>query len=267
MLTPTTGGSSPSAPWPRSALRATRVAFALLTRLPVGPAHVRSGDLRGATAAFPLVGVVVGGVLVATWVAAEPLLGPLPAGVLAVLATVALTGAFHEDGLADTVDGLWGGHTPERRVEIMRDSRIGAYGTIALVGTLLLQVALLSGLETADVVRAGLVGHVLSRGGILLLIRWLPAHSDQGSGAQVARPVGPAGTTLAAITCLVVVVAATGPWAGVPVVAALLGLGLVRRAVRRRVGGLVGDVLGAGQQVALLAAMGAVVGLARAGLT
>ncbi|HVM19025.1 MAG TPA: adenosylcobinamide-GDP ribazoletransferase, partial [Egibacteraceae bacterium] len=154
-------------------LRLLAVAVQFLTRFPVPAIRVDDGDLRRASAAFPLVGVFVAAVGIAVRAAAEPLWGPLPATVTAVLAMVAATGAFHEDGLADAVDGIWGGWDPEQRVAIMRDSRIGTYGTVAVVGNLGLRVALLAPLRLGVFVTAVLCGHVLGRAaGLVMAASW-----------------------------------------------------------------------------------------------
>jgi adenosylcobinamide-GDP ribazoletransferase len=258
--------SSPP-PWrgPREWARVVAVAFQFLTRLPVPQIPVVDGDLRRATAAFPLVGVVVGVVGWGAFAAVAPLLGTAVAAVAAVAVTVAVTGAFHEDGLADTFDGLWGGWDPDRRLTIMRDSRVGTYGACALVLSLGGRIALLAGLDVVDAGRALLVGHVVGRAAILVQIRWLPPVSDQGHGAKVAEPVGPLGLAFAVATTAVVCGLLLGPYAALPLLAALVGVAALRRASRRRLGGLSGDVLGATQQVALLLAAATVVALVRAG--
>jgi adenosylcobinamide-GDP ribazoletransferase len=247
-------------------LRLLAVALQFLTRLPVPAIRVDDGDLRRATAAFPLVGAVVAAVVIATRAAAEPLLGPVVGTVLAVAAAVAVTGAFHEDGLADTFDGVWGGWTPQRRIEIMRDSRVGTYGAAALVLSLGLRVALLSGLDLGTFVRAVLAGHVVGRAAVLVQIRCLRPVSDQGQGAQVAEPVGPAGVAVAVVTTGVVLVATLGVWAPVPLVLGLVGVGALRRLARRRLGGLTGDVLGATQQVVLVLVLAGVAALSNLGV-
>lgn len=247
-------------------LRVLAVAFQFLTRLPVPQIPVVDGDLRRATAAFPLVGVAVGAIAFAAFAAVDPLLGAPVAAFVAVISAVAVTGAFHEDGLADTFDGLWGGWDPARRIEIMRDSRIGTYGGAALILTLGLRVALLASLDPTGAARAILVGHVVSRAAILVQIRWLPAVSDRGSGAQVADPVGGVGLGVAAVTTALACGLALGVFAAVPLAAALIGVAALRRAARRKLGGLTGDVLGATQQVTLVIATGSVVALSRAGL-
>lgn len=253
--------------WPPALepVRVTCVALQFLTRLPVPPIPVGDGDLRRATAAFPLVGGVVATVVVAVRAGTEPLLGAAPATVLAVGAAVAVTGAFHEDGLADTVDGLWGGWTPERRVEIMRDSRLGTYGAAALLGSLLLQVVLLAEVSLVTFGVAVVGGHVLGRAAVLGMIRALPSYHDQGSGAAVADPVGPVGTAVAVVTAAGATVPLFGPWLAVPLLAGLLVAAWLRGVTRRRIGGLTGDVLGATQQLVLLTTIASTVALTRAG--
>lgn len=243
-----------STPWPRplESLRILLVACQFLTRLPVPQIPVVDGDLRRATAAFPLVGLLIGALCAAVFVAADLLLTPLVAAVAAVAAAAALTGAFHEDGLADTFDGLWGGWDPEQRLRIMRDSRVGTYGAMALVIAISVQVAALGALDATTAVRALVAGHVTSRAAILVQIRALPPVDDQGSGARVAEPVGLVGTVVALVVTGATL-ALTSGWLAVLIVAvALLGVGAIRRAARRRLGGLTGDLLGATQQVVLI---------------
>src|SRR5262245_9916005 len=113
-----------------------RVAVAFLTRVPVGDAQpLTAATLSRAAGWFPAVGLLVGGVLGGTRLLADLALPAGPSTVLALAAAMLLTGALHEDGLADTADGL-GAHVPrERKLEILRDSRIGAYGALALACT------------------------------------------------------------------------------------------------------------------------------------
>lgn len=247
-------------------VRLAAVAVQFLTRVPVPAVDVAEGDLRSASMFFPAVGVLVAGTGIAVRAGTQWALGVPVATVLALVAMVAVTGAFHEDGLADTVDGVWGGWTPERRLEIMRDSRLGTYGTVALVGVLALRGALLMGVDLAGFARLALAGHVTGRAAGVALSGLLPAARDQGHGAQAAGALGPGGALVAAGTTLAVLGAVAGGWFWVPLVAAAVPVGLVRRLVRRRLGGLTGDVLGAVNQVAHVVAMGAVASLLRGGL-
>jgi len=149
---------------------------------------VEADDLRRASAFFPLVGLGVAGVGVAVRAAVEPLWGTGVATIAAIAAMIAVTGVFHEDGLADTADGLWGGWDPAARLAIMRDSRIGTYGTVALITALGLRTSLLLPLGLADFARAVACGHVLGRASTLLLARLLPAAS--GSPETPREPEG-----------------------------------------------------------------------------
>lgn len=243
-------------------LGSPRLALSFLTRVPAGSfAEVSDADLRDATAWFPLIGVVVAApAALARW-GLDGFLGPFGAAVVAVLVAVAVTGAFHEDGLADTFDGLWGGWTVERRIAIMRDSRIGTYGAVALLGGLLLRVAVLARVDAGDAWRVLLLGHVLGRLAILLQIRLLPAASDQGSGARVADPVALGGLAVALATAAVATAGALAGWPATQppalvVVALLVAVGVAVGALalvtRAKLGGLTGDVLGATQQVTLI---------------
>ncbi len=157
-------------PWPRGleSLRVLAVAFQFLTRLPVPQIPVVDGDLRRATAAFPVVGVVVGGCAWLVFAGLHVVLGPMVAAVGAIATAVTVTGAFHEDGLADTFDGLWGGWSPEQRLTIMRDSRLGTYGAAALALMLLGQVVVLADVDVALAARALVAGHVLGRAAVLV---------------------------------------------------------------------------------------------------
>ena len=256
---------SPTWASPLEPLRLVLVAMQFLTRIPVPAIPVGGDDLRRATAAFPLVGLLVGSVVLAVRAATEPWLGPAAATVLAVGAGVAATGAFHEDGLADTVDGLWGGWSPDQRVEIMRDSRLGTYGAVALLGALALQVVLLAELELGVFAVAVLTGHTVGRLAVLGMIRALPAYRDQGSGAAVAEPVGVLGTIVALTTAAAVAAPLFGPWLVLPLTSGLLVAAWLRRVTRRRVGGLTGDVLGATQQLVLLTTVTSAAVLQRSG--
>lgn len=256
----------------RSTWDAFRSAVGFLTRLPASraagplrPAAPAGTDLTRAAGFFPLVGAAVAAAGVAVWFLVEALLGPLAAAVASVLATVALTGAVHEDGLADVADGLWGGATPEQRLEIMRDSRLGTFGAVALVADLLLRTALLAPLDLAAVVRVLVAGHVIGRAAPLVLAAWLPPARRDGQGARLGR-VGRGSALLAAATVTAAAVASAGWWAPVVLGAAALAVAALGRAARRRIGGVTGDVLGAGVQVAGLASAATVAALAHGGL-
>ncbi|MEM7074227.1 MAG: adenosylcobinamide-GDP ribazoletransferase [Pseudomonadota bacterium] len=237
------------------------LALALLTRLPVplpGGGHAASRTARAAWA-YPLVGLAPGGLAALTGLLAITLgLGPPIAAMIALITMIFATGALHEDGLADCADGFWGGWTPERRLEIMRDSRIGTYGVLALIVSLGLRWAALSALfGTGQAAAALLTAAVLSRAAMPALMSALPHARRDGLSHSVGRvPRRTAG--LAAFLGFAVSVVIFGP-AGVAlsVLAALTALG-VGALTRSRIGGQSGDVLGATQQLVEIAVLVAV---------
>ena len=222
--------------------------------------------LRASAAHFPGVGWGVGGVGAAVFAAAlHGLPGPagaLAAALLCTVATVLLTGAFHEDGLADLADGLGGSADRARALEIMKDSRIGAFGAIALVLALALKVALLAvlaGRGAGAAAGAIVCAHVLSRLAPLFLIRCLPhvGDSDTSKSKPLADAIG--GGPLAvgilwSIPALALMAYGFGALKTIASVAACaLAAGWVAQRLRRRLGGFTGDGLGATQQVGELA--------------
>ena len=233
------------------------VALALLTRLPVPrlPDGAFDGQARAAWA-FPLVGLVVG--LLAGGAGLAGLAIGLPAGVaagLVLVAQVMATGAMHEDGLADTADGLWGGMTPERRLEIMRDSRVGTYGLLALVLSVGLRWQALAVLLPMGIVPL-ILAEVVSRAMVTVLMTALPHARKDGLARHVGRP--PAWPVGLALGLAAVVTAGLG---GVAALAwALIGPGLLvapllGRLAMHRLGGQTGDILGATQQLTALAVL------------
>lgn len=227
------------------------VAIAFLTRIPLRPSlPLDQAVLARAVWSFPLVGGlvgVVGGTVFAAGVALG--LSAWLAGTLAVLAQILLTGGLHEDGLADSADGL-GGRDRDHRLAIMRDSTIGSYGVLALAIALALRAGALAALADPWAVAAALLlSGVLSRAAVGLLMYMLaPARSD-GLGAGAGRPGrGPmlSGWLLAVLLCL----PASGPMPVVLAATAVLAATVFIAALaRRRLGGQTGDVLGANQQV------------------
>ena len=220
--------------------------------------------LRASAAHFPGVGWIVGGLTALLLYALLWALPALPAApwVAAVASTVfgvLLTGAFHEDGLADLADGLGGSAERERALDIMKDSRIGSYGAIALVLVLLAKVSLLALLAQAGAWLAALVvfaAHVTSRTVPLLIIRTLAHVGDtpQSKSKPLAESIGNAGLLAGllwwalAMALVAWLVPAGGFWAPA-VLGALLGLAGMWRLLQRRLQGFTGDGLGATQQV------------------
>lgn len=233
-----------------------RIAVSFLTRLPLGTSSLTAARLSRAAAWFPAVGLLVGGVMGGTHALANLTLSPVVATVLALLAAVLVTGGFHEDGLADTADAL-GAHTSrERKLEILRDPRVGTYGALALVFAVALPVALLAPLGDERFLRAALVGHVLGRWSTLPQSLLLPAARPDGSGALVRVGWGGliAGSCVAVATALVAGGLAAGTVAlGVAVAMTAAGAWVSVRGL----GGVSGDTFGAVNKLVELAAYAA----------
>ena len=173
-------------------------------------------DIGKAAAFFPLVGVIVGGAAALVFLALQKIL-PLSAAVLCAVSFGAfLTNAFHEDGLADSFDGFGGGWTKDRTLEIMRDSRIGTYGTLALIFLIFGKVMFLSQLPPGQVWRWLIVGHTAARWTTLPLCVWLPYARAEGQGKLVAKQVGVLEVIVGTFTLLLVLALFRGkpPWLG-----------------------------------------------------
>jgi adenosylcobinamide-GDP ribazoletransferase len=225
----------------------TRVSLPRILR----PSTASAAGLTHALRAFPLIGAMIGlAAALVYWLGTLFGLSPLPAALLTIGATVWLTGGLHEDGLADCADGFGGGRDREAKLAIMRDSRIGSYGVLALVIGVGLRVAALADLSVADGATALVAAHAASRAAMPLLMALLePARTD-GLAASLGRP---SEAVLAQAVILGVLICAlmTGPFPGIVALsfAALVLAGLETLA-RRQIGGYTGDVLGAAQQVA-----------------
>jgi len=228
-------------------------ALALLSRLPISADHTRGA---AAAWAWPIAGAVIGALAGLAGVIALAIgLPPALAAGLALATGAIVTGALHEDGLADTCDGLWGGWTRERRLAIMKDSHIGTYGATALILSLGLRWAALATLFAAGHGFLALIGTAaLSRLPMVVLAHRLPPARPGGLSAQTGAP-GATTTAIALLATLVIAIPCLG-LATVPalvaVTATTLGLGAIARA---RIGGQTGDILGAAQQLAEIAAL------------
>lgn len=233
------------------------VSFAFLSRVPVplDNARVRRRPLAVAMRAFPLAGAVIGLAGGLAFVLAEAV--GLPAFVCAVLALCALvlmTGALHEDALADMADGFGGGWTREQKLDIMKDSRVGTYGTVTTMLALLLKLGALIGLDAAGgtgfVLLALIASGAVSRGALVVVPHLLGPAKSEGLAAQTGRP-----NEVTAVQALVL--AGLIAFLTVPALGALTGLVLALAATAglgtlamRQIGGQTGDVLGACQQAA-----------------
>lgn len=238
--------------WLKREWRLLKMALVFFTRIPLHVADYREQDLNRSAKYFPLVGIVVGAVAAAVF-GLSLLFWPLELAVLAsMVATILLTGAFHEDGLADTADGLGGGLDKERALTIMRDSRIGSYGAIALVLGLLVKFEALMHIPAPLLPGVLLAGHAMSRFAALLVIHVQPYVRSEGKAKPLATALSPKELAYAAFFGLLPLgLLAPKFWlALLPV--AIIWLWFSHK-LKVRLGGYTGDCLGAMQQLTEIA--------------
>ena len=265
-------------------IREFLLAVQFFTRIPVTGALAEwvgfsPAMLRASAGHFPGVGVLVGAVAASVYALLLALLpetayAPLVAAVLSTVATVLMTGGFHEDGLADVADGLGGSYDRHRALDIMKDSRVGAFGAMALVLALLAKVALLALLGSVDgapegldaapfkgwyVCSALLAGHVVSRTLALLLIVWLP-HVGDAAGSKskpLADQISLGSLVVAFAWCFMALALVLYVQEATDLIVAgsfsLIALLWMHRLFKRRLQGFTGDCLGATQQVCEIA--------------
>lgn len=231
------------------------LAVRYLTIVPVSRrGHAGLEDLGGAAPWFPVVGLGLGLALAAIDAATSRVFPALVAAVLTVTLWKLLTGGLHLDGLADCLDGL-AGHDPAQRRAIMSDSRIGVFGTIGLVLLLMLELAALAELPLGMRWRALVAAPVIARATPAVLGRLFRPARAEGQGARFCAGLGRTGTVVAVAVAVVVAVGVLGTLGLVA-----LGVGVGAAVVfgmflARRIGGVTGDVLGAGVELTELAAL------------
>lgn len=227
------------------------IALQFLTRLPLGARETLPTDWLARSAKYmPLVGALVG-LAAGCVMALAALIIPAPlTTVIGLLTAVALTGALHEDGLVDTFDALGSGAGPQRSLEIMKDSRIGTFGAIALIAVLALKGAALLPLDQGSAARVLIAGHAGARLAAVLTLALLPhaGGAAKVSGKESAMTGREIGATL--------VFGLVPGFLALPIVTfgiaaffAFAAAALMAHAAWRRIGGYTGDVLGAVEQV------------------
>ncbi len=243
-----------------------RLAATFLTRLPVErphntdetePADAAQTDLSAAMWLFPLVGFGIGGVG-AIALAVLSILGvpPAVAATLAVGVVLWFTGALHEDGLADLADGFGGGGTRTEKLDIMRDSRLGAYGVLTLAVIVVAKIAALAAIAAVDIGAAAgalIAAASWSRAMFAPTMRWLPPARDDGLGALAGTPSEGStwkGLALGALLTLLVLITPAGGGVFIILIAGGLGAFAIGWLALRQIDGYTGDVLGGVQQAA-----------------
>jgi adenosylcobinamide-GDP ribazoletransferase len=235
-----------------------KIGAMFLTRLPFAQGKpIEQGEVARALWAAPLVGAAVGALGAAVYALGQALQLPaLPAATLAIAATAAATGLLHEDGLADTADGIGGGTTREGKLAIMRDSRIGTYGTSALLLSFLIRAGALASLGAASFAASALISAgAAARADLASFMALVPA--ARADGMSVHAGVPPAASALvAALLGLVALFAALGAKFGtIALVCLLARFAFLAWLCRKQIGGQTGDVLGALEQTGEIAVL------------
>jgi len=224
-----------------------KVALAFLTRIPIN--HGPQISLRRSAVLFPLIGAFIGLIGGLVFYLSSAILPPLVSASISILVTVAITGAFHLDGLADICDGLIGGWNREERLKILKDSRHGTYGVAAISLQLILQVCLLSALSPRDGLFTLIVLHTLSRV-VPIFLMLIPATSGHdGMGASVSREIGAREPLVGSLITVLLIAPIMGLNFLLLSVILFLTLSIFALWVIRKIGGMVGDAFGAGEQI------------------
>lgn len=231
-----------------------KLAVIFLTRLPL---QLREPPpLASAMRFFPLVGAAIGLVSGGIYALAHLVLPPWPAAFLALAASMSLTGALHEDGLADCADGFGGGGDRDTKLRIMRDSAIGTYGALALMVSVLLRASALAALQSGLTVMAALMAaHAIARSTLPIAMLALPAASDKGVAAAAGKPAAGDAGQAAMLALAVTALLLPGRSGAAAIVAAGAIAAWFGWLARRQIGGYTGDVLGAIEQLAEIAAL------------
>lgn len=218
---------------------------ALLTRIKI-PASLQHTDkpIAASAWAFPFIGLAVGALGGVVLFALERNgIAPPVATLLAMATIMCITGAIHEDGLADTADGFFGGRTTEEKLAIMKDSRIGTYGVLALLMAVLLRLSLISDMNLPKAIACIVMAQCISKSAMVCLMFLLPLARREGLAVHTGKPDG-----VVTCTALIVAVAAAVFYLGKlflwPIAAAALAVFLVRALANKHIGGYTGDVLG-----------------------
>jgi adenosylcobinamide-GDP ribazoletransferase len=229
-----------------------RLATALLTRVPMPhPDGAMPAGLARAQRAFPLVGALIGLVVGLVDLSLLSIGVPsLAAAALALGASAALTGALHEDGLADVGDGFGGGRDRAAKLSIMRDSRLGTYGAIVLLVGFSARLSALASLPAAAIVPGLVVAHALGRAALPVLAASMPFARDDGLGKSSGRPEAASAVTAIIIAIVIALLCLSAKAALLAVAVTVAAAAAVAVLAWRQIGGVTGDVFGATEQAA-----------------
>lgn len=242
-------------------MKGLRQAVAFLTRIPVG----ETGGIERAVGWFPGVGALVGLAVAGSYAAAYWWLPSLLAAVIATTVGVVLTGALHEDGLADSFDALGSGVQGDEAHEIMRDSRLGTHGMTALGISLLWRIVALAALAPAGALAGLVMAHTLGRAGAVSLMALGPSARADGLGSSGVTETSRGAVWGAVLSALGLSLLAAGWWVVTALALVVIVVAILRAVSVERFGGITGDLLGASEQISEMAVLAVVAGAAWSG--
>ncbi len=227
------------------------ITLQFLTRIPINKdLKATEEDFAKGVVFFPLVGLIIGAFNLLVLIAVSRILGGLSPIVCCLLAGTAITGGFHVDGLADTCDGIFSSRTRDKMLEIMRDSRIGSNGTIAIVFDYLLKLSLLSLLSGKALYMAVLLSPVAAKTLMVILIKTsVYARSGSGLGGLYLEKQTLTATVLAAILGFAIIAGFSGIWGAAAFGVCAVICFLYRSFIYSKLQGMTGDTLGAANEV------------------
>ena len=226
-------------------MRSLRAAIVFLTRIPVGVGRAGPPQLSRTVPWFPIVGAAIGALVGLVYLALAQVLPATLSAAVAVSFGVAVTGAFHIDGLADCADAFAGGATVERRLEILKDSTLGTYGTSALALVLLVEIAALAALDPTTGLKSLVSAYAIGRSASVCVMVFSRKAVREGLGADYITELSVLRCAVGVFAAIFLVIALNGTQAAVLLVFALPPAVLMWAWSHRSIGGVVGDSLGA----------------------
>jgi len=225
-----------------------KVAFAFLTRIPIK--HGSDIKLHKSAIWFPLVGFFIGAVSGISYFLSAKYLPALPSAAIALLVSIMITGAFHFDGLGDIFDGLIGGWNQEDRLKILKDSRHGTYGVVAIAFQIIFQITLISSFGPKDGFLSLITSHTISKIVPVILMLLPSAPNQAGMGATTSREIKYSYVLSSIFLSFILTVPFCGIYFFAILISLIVPIYIFSRWVIKKIGGMLGDAFGAGEQIA-----------------
>ena len=243
-----------------------RVALSFLTRVPAAARSDDERDVGRSIPWFPVVGALIGLAVAGVYALGATVLPPLLAAALALGTGILLTGGFHEDGLGDTADAFGGGWTRDDRLRIMKDSRQGSFGVLAIAISVLVRVVAVAALSPSVAVAVLPTAYALGRAGAMWLLALMRTASTDGLGAHYATATSRRRAAAGSVVAICIGAGLNGAWIAAFAGACIVAVGATGWLSVRKIEGVTGDVAGAAEQLSEMAILVVAVGVVTNGL-